>query len=57
VSTSSRDCHSSEIATRSMPVVISGRGPMRSVRRPASGAATMMISVEGRKRTPASSGL
>ncbi len=35
---------------------MSGRGPIRSVRRPAIGAMTMTMSVVGRKRMPASSG-
>jgi len=34
---------------------MSGRGPMRSVWRPAIGAMTITINVVGRKRTPASS--
>ena len=35
-------------------MTISGRGPTRSASRPASGAISTIISVEGRKRTPAS---
>ena len=43
-------------ATITSPSVISGRGPMRSVSRPASGPMTMITSVEGRNRTPVCSG-
>ena len=42
--------------TISSPATISGRGPIRSASRPAIGPATMITSVAGRKRTPASSG-
>ena len=57
VATVIRDCRYIDTATISSPAVISGRGPMRSDRRPATGPAMMMITVEGRKRTPVSSGL
>ncbi len=36
------------------PLTSSGRGPILSVSLPASGAISTIISVEGRKRTPAS---
>ena len=51
-----RDWMNSAAATITSPIVISGREPTRSARRPASGAVTMITSVEGRNRTPVSSG-
>ncbi len=42
-------------AASSMPMVISGRGPILPLRRPARGATNRMISVIGIDRTPASS--
>ena len=47
---------SSAMVVSVRPVTISGRGPTRSVRRPAIGAITTIMSVVGRKRTPASTG-
>ncbi len=44
----------SAIVVSASPATIGGRGPIRSARRPASGAISTIISVEGRKRTPAS---
>ena len=51
-----RDCRKSAIATSVSPTAIGMRAPMRSVSRPAIGAAMMIMTVEGRKRMPASSG-
>ena len=56
VSTSIRDCQASETVTSDSPITSGVRGPTRSASRPASGPATMITSVEGRKRTPVSSG-
>jgi hypothetical protein len=44
----------SAIVVSVRPATIGGRGPIRSASRPASGAITTIMSVEGRKRTPAS---
>ena len=46
-----------DVDTASRPAVISGRGPMRSVRRPAIGPDTITHSVVGRKRSPVCSGV
>ena len=54
MSTSMRVWRNSATVTRLRPTTIGGRGPIRSVSRPASGAITTIISVEGRKRMPAS---
>lgn len=40
----------------SIPVIISGRAPIRSAIRRASGAATIGVAVQGRKRNPVASG-
>src|SRR5258708_26739028 len=53
----SDDCQNSAPETHSRPKVISGREPTRSARRPAIGAIRTIIRVEGRKRTPACSGV
>ena len=47
----------SEAETISRPPPISQRGPKRSESRPAIGAIATIISVEGRNRIPASSGV
>ena len=56
MSTVMRDCRKSATATSERPIAIGIRAPMRSVSRPAIGAATMITTVEGRNRMPASSG-
>ena len=53
MSTVMRVCRKSANVVSDRPVTISGRGPTRSARRPASGAISTIISVDGRKRTPA----
>ena len=50
-------CRKSANAASESPSVISGRGPILSASRPAIGAVMMITAVEGRKRTPASSGV
>ena len=47
------DCQNSALEASSRPATIGMRGPMRSARRPEIGPMKMMITVEGRKRTPA----
>jgi hypothetical protein len=56
VSTLMRDCQPSDTATSTSPIVSGVRGPIRSDKRPATGPATMITSVVGRKRTPVCSG-
>jgi hypothetical protein len=51
-----KDCQNSALAASNRPMTIGMRGPMRSDRRPEIGPMKMITTVEGRKRTPASSG-